>query len=420
MAMKASVRAPITAQSDVHPETQVRECRIGNVAGLDVSLSFELCAVKQHWQNLQGHVQQTNPFVDFNWLDSWVSAQISTSHVSLIIVLLRDGQDVIGLLPLYRKVVCGCQLLAWIGDDVSDYCQPFVRGEKGRAITTDQYAAVLNQVVAYLKNVDAVFLRSLPVDDPVSDLGPPVLAGEAHRIDFDRNTSWATFYSSLRSSKTRSRLRQKQKRLAKRGALSFRSVSDPHEQRLALETIIQWKSRQLYERGSRNPFASSGADPSKLVRVLQSQLDRDILSIDRRTRIFGLFSDGKMIAGCFTFVQGGRISVFVNSIDPDAHSDCSPGLLLLIHILKVACRAGYDLVDLMRGAEAYKRDWCSTKTDLVDVVLPYTMRGRGLAYIHKIFQQVKRRVGRRPRLMSMLYFLNRNWLYCRSKLFIRS
>lgn len=297
-----------------------------------------------------------------------------------------------------------------MADSVSDTCVPLLLHQELEKLSQETIRSILDQVAAELTDVDLYLLRYQPISfngikNPFAEINQQVVSGESHQVGVSQ--PWQPFYQTLRSGKTRSRLRQKWRKLSKRGQLSFRSVRNPYDRTQALQQILSWKSDQLNQRGSRNPFFMRDGAPSGLTKTLQSYLNRDGQTGNDALRIFGLFLDGELIAGYATFVEPKRFSVFVNAYAPDSHSDCSPGLLLLVRLLELTSRSGRDVLDLMAGAEDYKKDWGSDCTQLVDNLYPITWRGRLHGKAHRLGQQLKAALQKQPAVMKALQYANK-------------
>ncbi|MEM8542146.1 MAG: GNAT family N-acetyltransferase, partial [Pseudomonadota bacterium] len=356
-----------------------------NSAPYDIVVSDSFPDAKVLWKSLQMH-GLLSPFQDYEWVKSWLDSFSGANRPEPILVHLYKGKRLVGLLPLCKTRSFGSTIISWMADSVSDTCVPLLLHNELEKLSQEAIQTILDRVAMELSNVDLYLLRYQPIsfdgiENPFAKVNQQIVSGESHQVGIEQ--PWLPFYQTLRSSKTRSRLRQKWRKLSKRGHLSFRSVRDPADQKDALDQILSWKSDQLNQRGSRNPFFTGGGHPSRLTQTLQSYLNHDAQTDSGSLRIFGLFLNGELIAGYATFVEPKRFSVFVNAYAPDSHSDCSPGLLLLVRLLELSSRSGRDVLDLMRGAEDYKKDWCSDCTLLVNNLYPITWRGRLYGKAHR-------------------------------------
>ncbi|MEM8797219.1 MAG: GNAT family N-acetyltransferase [Pseudomonadota bacterium] len=382
---------------------------LGRVGAFDVSVKDDFAEIAPIWRAFQKGAQ-TTPFQDFDWVQCWLDAFDEDDRPRLVIVLLHLGNDLCGILPLYETRHMTGRVVSWMADASSDYCMPLLSDAGLSAWQDGNAEAILSLASGHLPGVDLVKLTNQPADlagkpNPFATFGRPVASGEAHYTEV--GTPWKPFYEALRSSKTRSRLRQKWRRLAKRGRLVFRSAKGTDEVEAALMQIIDWKIEQLHERGNRNPFMESDGSRAHLTRTLLCYAHSGVVSGKRGLRVFGLYLDGEMIAGYASFVENGRISVFVNSYAPDLHTDCSPGLLLLVRILEFASRTGHTTLDLMRGGEAYKQDWCDKQVLLVDSLHPLTMRGRVMAGLHRLKLDLKHRLSANPAAKRFILSMNK-------------
>ncbi|WP_350333620.1 GNAT family N-acetyltransferase [Coralliovum pocilloporae] len=383
--------------------------RLGQTCGLSVSLSRNFHGLEGQWGMVSADAIHT-PFQEFDWLENWLSEYDASERPEPIIVMLRDNETLVGILPLCLEKKMGATVLGWMGGDISDYCAPILARDWLQKLTGEDLDELLKMVAKSVPETDAIALCYQPdflsgLQNPFVSYGQSIRSGESHCLEL--NGPWSDYYPALRSSKTRRRLQQKWNRLSKRGVLSFRTVRGSASLKEAMDKIIDWKIEQLDARGSRNPFRSSDGSTTPLRSTITRYVTRRGSGRTRPIRIYGLFLDDEMIAGYVTFTEGGRVSVFINAYAADQHTDCSPGQLLMVKILELAVRAGQSSFDLMRGGEPYKIEWCRSHHVLTDNLKAYSALGILSLKMHLAKKALKNYLLARPELMNILQSGNR-------------
>ena len=85
----------------------------------------------------------------------------------------------------------------------------------------------------------------------------------------------------------------------------------------------------------------------------------------------------------------------------------SPGDLLLQHLVRDQTARGRQGFDLGVGEARYKASICDETIELVDTVLPVTLRGRAYGLVRLGLTRAKRRIKRDPRLFAAVARLRR-------------
>ena len=183
---------------------------------------------------------------------------------------------------------------------------------------------------------------------------------------------WNSLYTKMRSTKSRQRLRSKYNALRKRGKLVFKQVKELEDKVDATQKILEWKSAQLDQRGSRNPFGTPN-NPSLIYNTIQTSV-RD--ENGHGLKVFGLYQDSVLIAGMLAFVDAQSFYYFVSAYSDEVPGKYSIGSQLLIKTMQFACRANLKRYDFLIGDEPYKFDWCDGKIPLIHYSKPFTRKGR--------------------------------------------
>jgi len=117
-----------------------------------------------------------------------------------------------------------------------------------------------------------------------------------------------------------------------------------------LETLLQWKQRQLKERKLRDPFRASW--PRQLfARLLDVQTD------EFAGMLSALYVGDALSAAMLSVRSKHVINCWVMAFEPTYHR-YSPGLIALAELARSAEQIGATRIDLGRGSESYKRSFC--------------------------------------------------------------
>ena len=178
-----------------------------------------------------------------------------------------------------------------------------------------------------------------------------------------------------RSSKTRSRHKQKEKRLAALGALSFEVAEGAQERAALANWIIELKSRQLRQLGARDPF---GADD--VGAFFRHVTDTDAI------KLFSLKLDGETIAGVLGVVRGDCFYYVVPVYEFGAHARYSPGNVLLHKVMAWSIGHGLRRFDFTIGDEGYKREWSDVTVPMSFSCMALSLKGwfAALAVAHGV------------------------------------
>ncbi len=296
------------------------------------------------------------------------------------------------ILPMARMCRFGISALHWAADNSNDFNAPIIDPHFVPQLTPAKVEKIWALLAKNDPTVDAICLKRQP-ERIAGHVNPFVTSRSTNSScsshSLTLRTGWTELYASIRSTKSRRRLREKFKKLRKSGRVSFRSVRDPVARRIFVEQILSWKSRQLEGAGERNPFEDGSTGSGLRSTVLDfARRDRDA----RKLRVYGLFVDGKPQAGLIGFASGDTFSMLTMAYAPDSDGSTSPGLCLLLKTLELTARSDLKAYDFLAGDEPYKFEWCDTHTGLFDNFIGMTASGLFLALTLRLRLEVKKAI----------------------------
>jgi CelD/BcsL family acetyltransferase involved in cellulose biosynthesis len=380
---------------------------IGRAGSLSLYVADSIDAVSDIWRQFQTAALHT-PFQDIDWIVSWYQAAGAVSDHRPFIVLGYEDDELRLILPLAIVRAGGLNKMCWLAQSANDYNAPLIDPDFTTRCHGDQVAGIWTITLDACGPVDLVEFSQQPqtvAGQPNAFAGRDAVASscDAHLVNL--KPGWREFYASLRGSKSRRRLREKENKLGRLGTLQFRCEKEPIARRTLVSQAIAWKSQQLDATGDRNPFAPDGSGVSEIERTLLALCDAP--GARHKLRVDSLYVDGKAVAVIIALVTGTRYSVFITAHGADETQKFSPGTILLVKAMQLACRAGYVQFDLLAGDEAYKMDWCDGHIALWDEVRGLTLKGKLAAPLGRLARYTKKKLKQSPRMLEIIKRVNK-------------
>ncbi len=308
-------------------------------------------------------------FLAYDWVMRWAQTYLPRAGTSLAIVAGWRGDALTTLVPFVCSQRLGIRQIGWCGLPVSQYGDVLV-GDGNAA--QDQIHSALEFALAATR-ADLVNLRKVRDDARIKPLLDRLGAGASNneRAPFMDLSSAANYDAyrqryAKRSLKSRRRNRRK---LAEHGAIRLR-VSWPRRaiaQRA--EAVVRAKSDDLRSQSEffsavHNPrfagfFHELFARPADSVEYILSELMvGDMVAAAE----IGLLWRGHYMGHVCTFSQ--RFAKY------------GPGIILIEELLAYGFDAGWQRIDHLAPASAYKQSLSDDAVGVSDYILPVSMRGR--------------------------------------------
>ena len=366
-----SVRPGLVSRGHSIGETLANSSLVMNVHGSVSDLEAD-------WREFEKS-SRCSPFQRLSWVKALYQgiADEKNIHGSTLIepflVSGRLGKRLVFILPMMIEKSIFGTYLKWVGSEVSDYNGMILAADYAVAMPDDIFDQILQRVHETNPDLDAVYLKR-------NFASQSALAGNkasswqteygSHTLQLSKD--WNSLYSSVRSKKSKQRLKSKFRAFKKTGRISFKQVRRLDDRLEVTRQILNWKSNQLKERGSRNPFGSETQPSQTRVAIKASVADTNETS----ARVFAMFRDDELVAGMIGFISDHKFFYLVSAYSPEVSNKFSIGTQLLVKTLELASRSGLHQYDFLLGDEAYKFDWCDTKVHLVNHIIPFSFKGR--------------------------------------------
>ena len=266
----------------------------------------------------------------------------------LIVLLVSRGEETVGIVPLYRKVVEGRKVLRFVGGiDLTDYLGPICASED-RAVVTGALVDWLRTTDVGWDELDA---HNMPVPFGFAEY----LVERADMCDFrfaldQEETSavlplpsdWEAYLSSL-DSKERHELRRKRRRLGRDHPDAVFRTATPETLEEDLKTFV---GMHRGAEGHKGHFMKPEV-ATFFERVARAFMPLGWLRLDF------LEIGGRAVASTFGFELEGAFYLYNSAYEPDA-ARLSPGLVLVSELVKESIERGFERFDFLRGPERYK------------------------------------------------------------------
>ena len=303
------------------------------------------------WDALVDQMALPSPFLRSWWLEA-VAASLPDG-MDPQIVLVFDGDELIGGLPLQRSTVRGIEVLSFLGGGPLEPDHLDLVAKPGRG---DQVGAAVRSWLGRRGN-RMIDLQGVAGGSALVDIVPGW--GEVTELEvapYVPLPASAEEYLATRGGRTRSTVKRTAKRLAAAG-VEFREIDSGDA--AAVENALETLSRLHDGRwGDESGFLASWETFSAAVRA----------GAERGEVRFGELVDsaGAPIAMEVDFVIDGRTSFYQAGRLTD-HEYRGSGSVLRHRIIGAAIERGDHEFDLLRGGENYKAEWASAQRALLRI-----------------------------------------------------
>lgn len=343
------------------------------------------------WGELYHACPGATPFSSWEWTYSWWRHLGRRGNP--FILTLRQGRELLGILPLWRHPGLSAGRLGFLGQGVSDYHDLLLLPGEGRgALET------LRQTLHRYRGWLALDLQHVPATSLLPGLLSPAQAGEdlllrGHRQDICQVLplpgSQEELLRGLKKS-FRQNLAYAERRLGREHHLEMVRMSRA-ELPAALERLFVLHQHRWRARGF----------PGAFFRPPVRDFHREVAGRFSEAGQLGLFelrADGQTVASLYGFQAPGGFYYYLGGFDNEWASR-SVGNVLLGRVIAWAIEEGLPVFDFLRGEEGYKAQWQAERRSNLRLVLsrrralaPLLFRSAELETL--VTEGVKRRLSR--------------------------
>jgi CelD/BcsL family acetyltransferase involved in cellulose biosynthesis len=298
------------------------------------------------WRRLFRETADATPFQSWEWLSSWWHHH---GRGRLWILTARDGNDLVGLMPLTLTSYAGTSLkrVRWMGAPLSDYQQLIGRADRqqecARAFLAHLHArrdawdvCDLNDqrdgspflAVAAGARVETAFHRKCPVV-PLTD-------------------TWESFLARMKR-KLRSNVTRRMRLARAAHEVELDTVTEEAVLPDAMNDLFDLHNWRWRRRGILGAFTGGR------IQRFHHEVSLRFLA-QGWLRLHRLRFDGRTVASFYCFHYGARVYYYLGGFDV-RHGRLGPGQLLMAYTIERAIADGARELDLLRGDEGYKYEW---------------------------------------------------------------
>ncbi|HAF61373.1 MAG TPA: hypothetical protein DCK95_03495 [Anaerolineaceae bacterium] len=316
--------------------------------------------LKCEWDALLARSTTNVPFLRFGYLEQWWQTMGGGEWDSgeLFIHLGYEDDNLIGIAPLFRTIVEGTPIVAFIGSvEISDYLDIIAAPE--------DYRAFLAALLEHLENEDyavwkkAVF-ANVPESSPfLSHFTKSTISNATFQLKktfvaplLTLPTNWEEYLVGL-DKKQRHEIRRKIRRVQQEAIdQRFYFVEGNQDLYRYGNVFLDLMKEDEEKKGFLTPSMQE-----TLLAMMQWGSDEGIL------RLCFLDINGVTAAGYFCFDDGNTIFIYNSGFKKDMQY-FSPGWVLLSYLIEWAIKNSRQKIDFMRGSESYKYKFGGVDTSL--------------------------------------------------------
>ncbi len=281
----------------------------------------------------------------------------------LLILSVRDGRELIGIVPLFATTgVGGQRVLATVGCvEVADYLDWIAARGREEAVyrTVLDYLATLPPPSPPLVGGgrgewDLLDLCNVHQDSPTLALLPALAEARGWAVSTTRDDvcplvrlppTWEEYLQML-DGKQRHELRRKLRRAEAEPALRWYIVGAEHDLEGEIEDFLTL-------------MAASTPDKAAFLTPQMREFFRRLARVTYDAgwlQLAFLEIEGRKAAAYFNFVYNNRVMVYNSGLDWAVFPQFSAGIVLIGYCIRHAIEQGCEVFDFMQGDERYKYD----------------------------------------------------------------
>ncbi|WP_147044956.1 GNAT family N-acetyltransferase [Methylobacterium gnaphalii] len=364
--------------------------------GLKAEVFVDLASVEALWRGMETAPDAlATPYQRFDWVASFVRGLEVQDRLRVLVLRDEAGRPAM-LLPLLLSRMRGLTVARVAGAKHANYHMPLYASRQAAGLFAEEVEAAL-VAAGREAGIDAYALDHQPrfwdgIANPLSTKGAPC-ASDAYGLMLGPDAE-ATVKRAF-SGDARKKLRAKERKLVEAlGPVDYVQATTPETIVAILDAFYEQKRSRFTMMGIANPYADDDVRRFIAAATAPGQARPAI-------ELHALIAknDGRVLATFGGAINDNRFSGMWTSFDPDPEiGRFSPGDLLLHHLINQQTSAGRRAFDLGVGEARYKSSICDETIELVEVLIPVTLRGHLFAQATDAALRLKRRIKRSPRL----------------------
>jgi CelD/BcsL family acetyltransferase involved in cellulose biosynthesis len=353
-----------------------------------------LSSIRDEWVEVHRKSAEQSPFLSFEFLDLWYRCFAEPD--GLRIYRVRENGRTIGFLPLVLRHERGIRVLESLTNDHCFHGDPLVCRGYEEAFPGLLLKELIRDTGGWdlLRHRFSYSFSALPglfPDDLLARCGLPWNKRSQRTYSIRIRRPFDEYYRGDLKSGSRKTIRKHRNRLARLGEVQYRHLE-------GVEALRRWPEFLRIEGSGWKGRAGSSIDRTSADFQRYYEGLVELLARSGALRIFFLEVDGEGVAGELGYFVGETFHAFKTGYDERIHR-CSPGNLLLMHILEHLSREHPETVrlHLFPWDHEYKHRFVNETAHCIETRLfNLTLQGRAAHLLLRVKEGVKRVVKKQP------------------------
>jgi CelD/BcsL family acetyltransferase involved in cellulose biosynthesis len=342
--------------------------------------SLEACvALRTQWDELAATASNISVFSTWEWQATWWKHYGADD--SLRVMVVRENELVVGILPLYsRRVPLAplvtsreLRLLGTGGDTSPDYLGPLIRPAHEAAVATVLAERLVARPISWdvLRLTDlrpGVFLDVLVERLRATSADVDVRAGSRIRI-VRLPSRWEEYLANMPGDRRRRIGNLRRNVLNKLGG-RFEATVTTTQLPSAIEDLITLHRKRWSSKGTQTSSFQSASYVDFHREVIARCHDKGWI------RLYRIEANGKTVAIFYCYRYRGDVLFFQTGFDPELEH-FRLGQVLMAFSIESAITEGASVFDMLKGEHEYKSSWSNDVRDTFDLIAyNRSIRGR--------------------------------------------
>ncbi len=351
-----------------------------------VEIYRDFASVERLWRGFEAAADLT-PYQHFDFLRLWQEHIGAKEGVEPLIVVafVEDGEPLC-LLPLGKFALGPFPVARFLAGKHANY--NFALWRRGALFPREFLQHLFDTLAKAEPGLTALELYNQPyswhgAENPL--LAFPHQASPSTGYRLQLGEPGERVLARQLTSSYRSRIRGKEKKLAKLPGYRYFTASTPEEIRRCMDAFFVQKREYMAAMKIPNPF--DAPEVEAFLRDAAASRVLEIHALECETEVLALYAG---------VADSKRLSTMVSSYTASENSRWSPGIITLSHAVANAADRGFATMDLGVGEAEYKFVYCDEKEELFDSFIPLSSKGHALVPLLRAQAGLKRFVKTTP------------------------
>ena len=309
-----------------------------------INTLIQLLKVKNEWAQILTSNENTNPFIEFDWISLWMKHLGKDKHIEIIAV--KSEASYIGFFPFVKKKNIFGVVYEMIGLGQTNYMDFIVMKDRLKETVIFVLEQLMKERRQIIFNLHGI-LESSPTYGVLVDFINEKRYGHTiHKVVTPYiNLEKIQMNEYMDKRKKLHRLERREKRLHLLGKVEYKICSQDE-----MDLIYEIHNKRWEKRSDTSGFTND----------VERKFYKELFLVDSdrlKTIVDALYVEGRMIAFNYGFLCGSRYLGYVLGYD-DEFDSFSPGRMLEKEsIIDFVTKKGIAVFDLSIGYEPYKFEW---------------------------------------------------------------